>query len=315
MTDLATLQTDPLLARFVLGYTQDPRDFVAESLAPIISGVPTSGTYYKWHRRTNFRDYSAVLERRPLGEFSQVTSENTSDTYKTTDYGLKDGIDRQEYDAAASAGRLANIRRQKAQMVSDLSRLGWESIVATALRNTSNLTQNTTLSGTSQWSAYSTSDPISVIETGRETILSNTGKLPNVLVIPWQVFTVLKRHPDLLERDGRTNVRDLGEADMAKLFNVERVVIAKAIVDTAAETASDAMTGGFVWGKDVILSYVERSPADMARSLAYTFQNRGWTPREWDSQDGNTHWVQVYANRVLKLTDVKCAYLIKTAVA
>ena len=50
------------------------------------------------------------------------------------------------------------------------------------------------------WSAASGSTPIADIQAGINTVLTNTGYLPNKLVVSYKVFSILKNHADFVDR-------------------------------------------------------------------------------------------------------------------
>ena len=120
-----------------------------------------------------------------------------------------------------------------------------------------------------QWSDQSGSDPVDDIELGKETILKNTGHMANTLVLGYQVFRQLKEHPDIVDRIKYTNAQNVTPELLARRFEVDRVLVASAIKNTANEGATAAYD--FTHGKHALLCYVNPSPGLLAPSAGYTF--------------------------------------------
>ena len=104
----------------------------------------------------------------------------------------------------------------------------------------------------------------------RDTILKNTGVLPNVLVIGRQVFSRLRRHPILLDMFKYTGKGILTEAQVAEALDIEKLLIGTAVRRTTTEGAT-TQTQAFVWGKHALLLYVPPKPAVDEPAAGYTF--------------------------------------------
>lgn len=108
------------------------------------------------------------------------------------------------------------------------------------------------------WSTTATSDPILDVATGRKTILKATGFEPNRLVLGYEVYNVLREHPDFVDRIKYTTSDSVTTGIMAKLFDVEEVLVAKAIKATSEE--GDTVTTDFLHGKHALLCYSSPNP-------------------------------------------------------
>ena len=118
----------------------------------------------------------------------------------------------------------------------------------------------------------STSDPISDVETQTLAMESGTGFRPNVLVVSPHVHKALKNHPDIVDRIKYTQ-KGIVTADLlAELFEVELYLIARAVVNTAIEGATEATD--YIVGKNALLVYKAPNPSLMVPSGGYTF---AWT--------------------------------------
>ncbi|KQW96972.1 hypothetical protein ASC94_09195 [Massilia sp. Root418] len=171
-----------------------------------------------------------------------------------------------------------------------------------------------TLSGTSQWSDFSgTSDPVAVIEAGKEAVRKKVGKRANVAVIGALVFSVLKQHPKVLDRMKYTG-RDVATPELlAQLFGLDKVLIGDAVY------ADDTGTFYDVWGKDVVLAYVEvGSVKEKGKpSFGYTYQLEGYPIVEEPYFERNPKsWLFPVTDEVAPvIAGADAGYLITNAVA
>ena len=137
------------------------------------------------------------------------------------------------------------------------------------------LTGVSTTPGASQfrkWSDYANSDPLQDVEAGKEAVLSVTGQEPNTLVLGYKVFRYLKNHPDLIDRIKYTTRDNVTTEVMARLFDVDRVLVAKSIKATNNEGGTGAYS--FAYGDNALLAYVAPNPGLLTPSAGYTFS---WT--------------------------------------
>ena len=116
------------------------------------------------------------------------------------------------------------------------------------------------------------SDPLQDVEGWKETILSTTGIMPNTLVLGYQVFRQLKNHPDIVDRFKYTSSATVTTDMLSAIFDIERVLVASAVENTAAEGATNSFS--FTHGKAAMLLHVAPSPSLLTPSAGYTF---AWT--------------------------------------
>jgi hypothetical protein len=118
----------------------------------------------------------------------------------------------------------------------------------------------------------SDSNPIVAIETARAEIVEACQVLPNTLVLPFEVFAKVRTHTKVLEALQYT-VRGLPGTDvLAELFGVEKVLVPRAVKNTAAP--GQAATISSVWGKNAFLCQVPNRAGLKTVAFAYSFT---WT--------------------------------------
>src|SRR6185369_9207893 len=125
-----------------------------------------------------------------------------------------------------------------------------------------------------------TSTPIEDVQVQQAAILTNTGFEPNTLLLGFQVYQKLIRHPDVIDlikygaSPGSPAIAN--EAALAKIFSVKRVIVSKSVKNTAAKTpGSTTFTGALTAGKNALLAYVSDAPGIMEPSSGYTFMWKG----------------------------------------
>lgn len=118
---------------------------------------------------------------------------------------------------------------------------------------------------------------------GRDTILSNTGVLPNTLMLSYPGWSALEYAPALLALMYPTSLGPnsiVTLSGLAALAKVERIIIGMAIYNTAEETLVDALTSRYIWGTDGanhnkgfgFLYYRPPSPALDQASAGYQYR-------------------------------------------
>jgi len=177
-----------------------------------------------------------------------------------------------------------------------------------------NVANRTTLTSTGQWSDFgAVSDPIAVVEAGKEAVRRRTGKRPNTAVMGAAVFASLRQHPKIIDRMKYTG-RDVPTVEiMAALFGLDNVLVGDAIY------ADDAGSFIDVWGKDMILAYNEVGTLpDMGLpSYGYTYQLAGYPVAEEPYFDRNPKaYIYPVTDEVAPvIAGADAGYLIQNAVA
>lgn len=298
---------DPVLTNMSVGFTNPA--LIAEMLFPRINVKSRTGFYYVFDK-TKFRTEDDL--RSGINRANRVDYGMTKTAYgPLLEHSLEEGI---EYEVRDTYPSPHDARADATENVSDKLALGHEKAVASILGDTSILTQNTTLSGNDQWSDYGNSDPFDDIETGFVEIQSNGMVTANTASMGFEVWSKLKNHPDLLGRLSTASVRTLTTELFGALVGVEKVLIGKAMENTAVEGQSDILA--FVWGKNFVLSYITPRPGIKKVTFGYTLQVAGARVVDrWDEPWNKAEFVRATDYYEAKLVNLEAAYLIKNAIA
>jgi len=128
------------------------------------------------------------------------------------------------------------------------------------------------------WSDDTNSDPIGDIRTGKTSVMRNTGQEANTLVLGRDVYDILVDHPNIVERIkysggvGNNNPAMVNEQTLAAVFDVDRVLVASAIQNSANQGAT--ASHDFIAGKNALLCHTPSSPSLMQPAAGYTFNWR-----------------------------------------
>ena len=272
---LNDVHVDAILTNISIAYMQNRDNFIADKVFPIIPVDKKSDKFFTYTKNDWFRD--EAQRRAPATESAGGGYNLSTDTYSADVFAFhKDVPDQIVANADAPLNPLREaaefvthrlLLRRELQFVTDFMSAGvWGTTIAG--------TAGTATPGTfaTQWSNYTSSDPIEDVEAGKAEILSNTGMEANTLVLGYEVFRQLKNHPDLVDRIKYTSSQTITADMIAAMFDIPRVIVSKAIKATNNEGATQAYA--FATGKTAMLCHVAPNPGLMTPSAGYTFS---WT--------------------------------------
>ncbi|HEX4775081.1 MAG TPA: major capsid protein [Candidatus Saccharimonadales bacterium] len=294
-------------------YRNDPAQFIAEQIAPVVMVPKKTFNIYKYGKE----NLKQVVDdsRTRFGDTKQAQFRVSSTAFgPLRGHELMDGID---FDQDTMTEAPLDLEIDIVNNLSEMMALTKELAVATTLSDTAKLTVNTTLSGTSQWSDYANSTPFEDLKTAAQQQRLNGLRPANTLFMSYYTFSILQQHPDLIERVKYSNVASIGQELMTTLFGqfgITNIVVSGAVYDTAAEnlTASNS----FVWGKHVWLAYVTPTPGLRTVNGAYHFTlENGRYVDSWFEQKKKTKWVRNNDYYHAEVVGPEAFYLIKNAVA
>lgn len=301
---------DPVLTETAIAYTND--QYIAEQVFPSFKVKKQSGKHFIYDRG-KFRIND---NQRGQGSNSNEVTLNltTGQPYFCEDHALREFVADEDVDNAETP---TSPFVDATENVTEMHMVAREKELADLLSDTGVLTQNVTLSGTDQWNDYDNSDPIGDVRTGITTIHNAVHKRANVLILGRQVYDKLVDHPAFIERVKYSQLGVMTPELLARIFDVERVLIGGAGYNTAAEGQSDSMD--YIWGKVAILAYIAPSvrPKLMTLGLTYTWKTvQVERLRGSDEEDRKGTYVRVgnhYYDQ--QIVSALCGYLIADAIA
>ena len=260
------LGVDPVLTNVAIGYTNE--QYIAEMLLPSFSVKKQTDKHFVYDRG-RFRGPSNNAKRAQGANSSEVSLIlTTGNPYFAEDHALKQFVADEDVDNAITP---TSPYQDATENVVERLMIGREIEAATLLTTAGNYGSGNkvTLTGTDQWNDYTNSDPIGDIETGKTAIHAAIFQTPNVLVLGKQVYDQLIHHPAIIERVKYSQLGVVTPELLAAVFDVEKVIIAKAGKNTANEGQTDTM--GYIWGKIALLAYVAPKVAPKVITLGLTY--------------------------------------------
>lgn len=264
------------LTSFSVAYRQDLKNYVATRWAPIIPSGKQSDLYFTFDKGDLLRNVAEVRAPGSESAGSDVKI-STAGPFFCTVKAIHQDLD---MDLVANADDPINPKRAATRNVVQWLLTKLEKDFADAQFKAgvwgldwtgSSSTSDPDTLIVKYW-ASADADPPTDVENARAAVQAKTGFWPNRMVITADVFSVLKNHPKLIDRIKYTQrgVIKKSTADiLADIFDIDEVIIASAVYNTAKENATDSVSR--IMSNGVLIGYVNPTPAIEMPSAAYTF--------------------------------------------
>ena len=279
MPSRSQVHIDSALTNISVAYMQSEDSFVAHQVFPIVGVQKQSDRYFKYVRSDWFRDDAE--ERAPATESAggDYDIDNTP-SYYCRKYAYHKDVteeDRTNSDVPLDADQdatefvTAKLLLQKEVMwANTYFKAGvWATDIISG--------QN----GQLKWSDPA-SLPISDVSNANVAMAAVTGKRPNIMIISAPVFNALKNHATILDRIKYTQKGIVTTELLAALFDLDQVLIAWAVKNSAAKKATES--NNFILGNHALLCYKAPRAGLKTASAGYTFT---WTGLKGAGAFGN----------------------------
>lgn len=303
---------NPVLTSVAQGYQNS--ELIGSALFPQVNVGTRAGKIITFGKE-DFMEYSG-LARAPGSATKRVQFGYAGSDFALVDYSLEGSlpIETLQEGLASDKGFSIDGAAMAIRKTQDIMALRLEIAQAALATNAANYgaSSKTTLSGTSQWSDLSASDPLGLVETAKDAVRQQTGKRPNVMVMGPAVLKALRQHSKIIDRIKYTG-RDVPTVELlSTLFGV-RVVVGEAVKATDAGVFSD------VWGKSVVLAYTDTAPLASMGTPTYGYSyNLGGYPvveEPYYERNSKTWYFPVTRAEAPVIAGSSAAYLISAAVA
>jgi hypothetical protein len=279
---------DPLLSNLAVDYSQKVREgLVGPIVFPRVPVPKPSGKYAIFDKEAAFKvpDTTMAGERSQANEFHASAKK---ESYATTPHGLKAFID--NADLEFMDGPFKTWEKRKAELLVSKLELAQEKRIADKILNLSG--RSTTLSGTGngkgkKW-ANGGGDPYEEIKEAITKLFFR----PNVMLFNEAIFDSLEYHPILIAKLGNAGLlKKVDEATLAKLFRIDRVIIAKGRADFGNRNSAASVEPKDIWGDAVILAYTDDQWDQPCAGKTFSLQykeadSEGYVVRTWNEEDG-----------------------------
>ncbi len=257
----APFPVNPELTAIAIGYQNTDDMLIADKVLP---RVPTASLFNYTIYDT---DQAYTVPNTQVGRKSEpetVDFQGTDATSQVEDFALDDFIPQRDievFDAMPKPATGGPLSPQvlATQMLTNLILLAREVRVANVVFNAANYAagQTETLAGTSQWSDYVDSDPLSDLMAALDVPLLR----PNTMVIGRQAWTVLRQHPKIVQAVFKTyqGAGVVSQQAVADLLEIKQVLVGSGRVNTAKKGQNPSYQR--VWGKNCSLIYTSEAAA------------------------------------------------------
>jgi len=294
---------DPILTNVAQGYRN--AEHVGHYLFPHVPVQVSGGQIIEFGKEA-FYKYN--LRRVPGGQVKRLQFGYLGKPYALVQDSAEGQVPREHIrDASIVPG--VNLGTRSVNTVMKVMMTSLEYDQAALATNAANYDANhkVTLAGGTKWSA-ATGTPTADIDAGREAIRASTGVYPNVALLSALGFKSAINNANVTDRFKYTSAQSITEEMLARLWNIDKVIVGKCITMTEAGVASD------IWGNNVVLAYVNLGSENMEEpSYGYTYTMEGNPIVEetyWDN--GTKSWVYpVNYERAAVLSGITSGYLIQ----
>lgn len=273
---------DPVLSALATGYSNAA--FIGTALMPFVTVDKEGGKIPKFGKEA-FQVYNT--ERALRAKSNRINPTDPDEVDVTLDeHDLEYPIDYREEAEAAFP-----LQAHATNLVVEGIRLRHEYMVASIAQNPANYPSGNkiALSGSDVFTDP-TSDPEGVVDDAKAAIRSKVVKEPNTLAIGYGTWRVLKRHPQLKAILSDTRPRLVQLADLRDIFEIENIVVGKAVYSTGLGATAD------LWGNTMVFAYVPAGAPSAAGeapvrsayepSYGYTLRKKGNPVVDTRTEDG-----------------------------
>ena len=289
MPSMQSAHIDRALTNISVAYMQDASAFIADKVFPVVPVTRQSDIYYQYSRADFLRDEAA---QRAAGTESAGGDYGVEakDPYFCRKHAFHMDITpemRANYDEPLNADKDATdfvtqkmLIRREMEWANTYFKTGvWGTEYAGAAAAGA--------ATKTYWNADTGATIIQDITDASIAMAGKTGFRPNTLVMSPAVFNAMKNNVDILDRIKYTQKGVVTTDLLATLFEVDKVLVAWSIVNSAAKGKAESTD--FVTGKHALLCYSAPSPALRKPSAGYIFS--------WSGLEG----VGGYGNRIVRL--------------
>ena len=284
MGRLEDLRVNAYLSRVARGYTNSA--FIAENLFPVIDSELEKVDIFQFNKEA----FSVYNTERAIRANSNVVSPKgfSKMTTTLTEHDLAYPIDYREEEES----KVVKLQLHATNVVTEGLKLKHEKLCADLVQNPDNYLSGSkiTLSGTSKFSNYGdkdagtpSSDPIGVIEDGKDAVAGKIAQNPNTMVLGYETWRVLKRHPQIQSLISN-NLNKIVTIDFLKeIFEIPNIFVGKAVF------TDDSGTFIKVWTDNIVLCYTSNlaSRTEYDPAFAYTVRKKNSLMVDEYTKEGN----------------------------
>lgn len=263
------LHIDTVLSNIVIG--RRPAGYIADQLLPVLNVSKQSNVYYKRNFKENLQYVPDLDKRAPGTKSKEVFWSVSSDTYFAKNYALSTHWTTED---EVNADDAIALNQESAEYVTDRLLISYEARVAGVANTAANVATTTHVS--TAWSNTTGSRPFDDLSNEIENFRARTSLRPNLLIVPEQVATYLRRNDQISAHLFGDRGGIATDDQIAAMLKIPKILVPEIMVNTAGvgETLAGAGTISPVWGNFVHLAYVSPLPGRKVDTWLQAFR---WT--------------------------------------
>lgn len=279
------VSTETVLNNILIGYQQDEKNFIAESIFPVIKVKKSSGSYWEFD----------------MNDWNQARMKPRADGAKSASTKFKKK--KQSYDTEAEALSVPVTWKslEEADVVLDLEKahvafLHNQDMMSREINFGENFFKTGIWTGTATGSDITVttkfdeagSDPIKVIRAAILGVKKKSGFRANKVVVSADVHEAIVSNQSVIARIQNTSGKSITKEMIRELLEVEEYVVAEAVTSEDGEM-------DFVFGDNVLVCYTPKVPAKDLPSAGYIFErDHKTTSRKVETIDDATRKITLY---------------------
>lgn len=304
-----TIHRDKALENISVAYKNG--QFIASQLSPSVPVKHESDVWYTYSRDSLILPQTL---RANGGEANEIDWSVSTTSYRLNEHALKSIVTDRD---RANADSALKLDVDTTESLTHRILMRRERDLLDILNNPANFATRTSLTSTFAWNqATSLSNPIIFVDSATADIARATGMKANVAVLDERSLRAAKEHSNTVDRIKYTSPDSVTPQLLARLFNVESVLVSGAIQNTGQEVLSETMA--FMMTDCAVVAYVERNPGLRKPSAFYTLEKQEfgnpYKVKRWreEKRDGDMIEVQTMFQHVSPAS--QCAYHINDTI-
>jgi hypothetical protein len=309
LTNRGARVIDPILSLFSQGYRN--ANFIGEHLFPRVPVSASGGQIIEFGREA----FQLVNMRRvPGGPTKRTPMGYLGKPYALVEDAIEVPVPREhQRDAKVVVGIDLGQRASRIGMNKILLQLEVDQATLATTAGNYGAGNKVALAGADKWS-HADGDPVADIDTGREAIRAAVGIYPNTLALSAVAFNAARNNPKVIARfqynsSVPIDASAITEKMLAGLFQVDKLVVGKAIVSNDAGVNTD------IWGNNAVLAYVpigETFQEEPSYGYTYTMSGHPLVEQPYWDQSCKSDIFGVTMERAPVLSGISSGYLIQT---
>jgi hypothetical protein len=284
---------------------------IADQIWPIVPVKKDSDEYFVYDS-ANLRAVDTKWARKTKA--NEIDWEASTEPYKTERMALSQLI---TDDERQNADTPISVETDTTENLTELMLIDREKKLQTILSTLANFDAGAqpALAAADRWDNFTSasSDPNQDVATARSVIYGKIFRRPNVMVLPYEVYEKVREHPKVQERIKYTQTAIVTADLLAKLWDLEKVLIAGGGENTGAEGAADNLA--YIWPKRVWLGWVSPRPALRMPSWGYHLQSKKNKTERWRDDEREGDMFRVSWKETPKLVTQSAGYTIQTVIS